>query len=61
MELTFISLALIAISIFCLLACLFEHCYNKKIKTRQAKKRLENKSRLNRQNTFAECLLPIED
>ncbi len=64
MNLTFISITAIAVSIFCLIGCLigclFEHCCSKQIKANQAKRRLKNKQKLNRQNTFAECLLPID-
>ena len=64
MELTFISVTLIIVSIFCLISAFFAFllgCYHtRKQKQIQVAKRIENKKRLNREKTFAECLLPIE-
>lgn len=62
MNLTFISITLLICSIAGIILCLIERAILKRDRRTAELKRhlISAKKKYNRQNTFAECLLPIE-
>lgn len=63
MELTFLSITIIFCSVVGIIGYLIEQAILKKTRRKAELQRhlMNAKKQLNRQKTFSECLLPIED